>query len=425
MKRPTAASLKKVTTENLAGLGAERLAEILVAVAATRPDLKRRLRMELAAEQGPEHLVAEIDKRLASLESSRGKILWRQKPSFIRDLDALRGLISERLAALDLGAAVDRLWQLMATARPISYRFKDRDGSTAAVFSRGAADLGRLMADYDPVLAADRLVEAIAAQPSAWGEWLPSFLQSSPAHLAATALPLVNAQRGAGPVWTTLIRQLADAAGDVDAFQATYTSQALETPSAATEVGRCLLSAGRVEAAGAILRAAGPKPSGRIGRVSAPDFDWESVWIDYLDRAGEAEAAQAVRWASFQRTLSIERAKAFTSRLSDFADVEAEGQAFDFAARHADFERGLRFLMTWPALAEAARMILARPDEAGIDPDTAEAWAAKLRIRQPRAAHLLLRKAAAAAFRRRDFKTCDRLTQEADTFDAVLDAKAP
>ena len=49
MKKPSPGSLKKVTAENLAALGAGRLAEILVSVADTRADLKRRLRMELAA----------------------------------------------------------------------------------------------------------------------------------------------------------------------------------------------------------------------------------------------------------------------------------------------------------------------------------------------------------------------------------------
>jgi hypothetical protein len=70
--------------------------------------------------------------------------------------------------------------------------------------------------------------------------------------------------------------------------------------------------------------------------------------------------------------------------------------------------------MDWPALAEAARLIQARGEDIQISHEAAELWAAKLRGRQPAAAHTLLRKAAAAAFRRRDFATCDRLTAEAD-----------
>jgi hypothetical protein len=62
-------------------------------------------------------------------------------------------------------------------------------------------------------------------------------------------------------------------------------------------------------------------------------------------------------------------------------------------------------------------MIEARADELRVSDAQAELWAARLRARQPRAAHTLLRKAAAAAFRRRDFAACDRLTQEADTIE--------
>jgi len=153
------------------------------------------------------------------------------------------------------------------------------------------------------------------------------------------------------------------------------------------------------------------------GRTAEPDFDWESALIDYLDAAGEGEAAQQARWASFERTLSAERARAFTRRLPDFEDVEAENRAFDHAARHPDAQRGLQFLMEWPALPEAATMIEARADELRVSDQQAELWAGRLRPRQPRAAHTLLRKAAAAAFRRRDFATCDRLTQEADTIE--------
>jgi hypothetical protein len=186
-------------------------------------------------------------------------------------------------------------------------------------------------------------------------------------------------------------------------------------------VGHRLLTAGRVADAGRVLQAAAPaapKASRLLDRRPAePDFDWESVWIDYLEASGQAAAAQAARWASFERTLSAERARAFTRRLTDFEDVEAESRAFEHASAHADFQRALQFLIEWPAFPEAAQMILTRPDDVRVDPELAELWAAKLRTRQPAAAHTLLRKAAAAAFKRREFKTSDRLTQEADTIE--------
>jgi hypothetical protein len=180
-------------------------------------------------------------------------------------------------------------------------------------------------------------------------------------------------------------------------------------------MGRRYLAAGRVEDAGDVLRLGAPKAVTKRGRAAEPDLEWETVWIDYLDANHDGAAAQAVRWASFERTLSPERARAFISRLADFDDVEAETRAFAIAASYPDFEAGLRFLMGWPALADASRMIEARADEIQVDSEAAELWASKLRRRFPKAAHQLLRKAAAAAFRRRDFKTCDRLSAEAET----------
>jgi hypothetical protein len=422
-KAPTAASLKRVTPENLARLGPDRLAEILADVASSRPELKRRLRMELAAEQGADHLLVEIDRRLASLETSRSRVSWRKRASFVTDLDVLRGLIAERLAGLDPAAALERLWAFMDLARRLGMRVRDRDGRLGDTFLRAASDIGALVGRAEEAAAAGALADAVARSPVSWTDWLPLVLERAPPSLAGATLVRLRSRADLSASAVGVLRRLADAAGDIEAFQASFTPQALKTPQIAAEVARRLLQAGQVEAAGELLRASAPalpKARGLLGKPKPPepDFDWESAWIDYLERSGRGEEAQAVRWASFERTLSAERARGFTSRLADFDDVEAEGRAFAYASGHADLDRALGFLIDWPALAEAARLIQARADELQPPPDKAEAWAARLRPRQPAAAALLLRKSAAAAFRRRDFSTCDRLTKEADLIEA-------
>ena len=415
MKRPTAASLKRVTVENLAGLGAERLAAILISVIDGRAELKRRVRMELAAEQGADHLAVEIDKRLATLQTSRSKVSWRNRPAFVRDLDVLRGLIAGRLAGLDAAMALDRMWLLMSLAHSLESRVRDKDGELAAVFDRAAGDIGGLIRNTGDLLTAHALVEAMLKDPRRWAEWLPAILEHCPPALADAVLRLMSERPGATPAWMILVRLLADAAGNVDAFQSTFSPAALKAPAVAAMVANRLLAAGRVADAGLRLKAAAPSTGrGLPGKAAEPDFDWETAWIDYLERSGQGEAAQAARWSSFERTLSAERARAFTRRLSDFEDVEAEQRAFDHVATHPDFHRALRFLMDWPAYSEAARMIQARPEQIRVGEQQAEAWAASLRARQPKAAHALLRHAAASAFRRRDFATCDRLTEEAE-----------
>ncbi|THD61424.1 DUF6880 family protein [Phenylobacterium sp.] len=420
MKRPTPASLKKVTPQNLELLGAARLAELLAAAAEARPEIKRRLRMELAAEQGAEALAVEIDKRLASLETSRGKISWRQRPGFVRDLDGLRGLIVGRLADLDRASAVRRMWMFLGAGRWVGSRLRDKHGALAAVFDQAAQDLGALLADSDPAAAAEGLAAAIADWPAAWAVWLPIALRRASPGLAAEALRRLSTRTGATASWLPLIRQLADAAEDPDAYRATFTHKALLDPSAAAEVAQRMLAAGRLAEAAALLEASRPRGGRSIlgrGKGPEPDFDWESAWIETLDRSGRADEAQAARWASFERTLSAARLRDITRRLADFDDVEAESRAFAHAAIHEDVDAALRLLIDWPALPEAARLIEGRGDDIAVCAEDAELWAAKLRARQPEAAERLLRKAAAAAFRRREFAVCDRLTAEADALE--------
>ncbi|MCR5873011.1 hypothetical protein LRS10_01645 [Phenylobacterium sp. J426] len=414
MKRPTPASLKRVTPENLARLGPERLAEILAEVAESRADLKRRLRMELAAEQGAEHLLAEIDRRLTLIGASRSSVSWRQRPAFVRDLDGLRTLVAERLSALDLPAAQDRILRLLGLATAVARRVRDKEGAVAAVFQRAAADAGRLLARGEAAQAGSMLAAAIAEAPGLWSNWAPATLEHADPGLARAALASLGAH--SGPAWAAILRRLSEAAGDADAFRATFSAEALRTPSVAAEVAARMLEADRLEEARQLLEDAvrpGLFRKGRGGRAE-PDFDWETVWIDYLERAGRSEAAQEARWASFERTLSLARAKAFTARLPDFADVEAEHRIFEIAGQTPDAVQGLDLLLAWPALPEAVRMIEARGDELRPSPEQAEAWAARLRVRYPAAAHTLLRRAAAEAFRRREFATCDRLTEAAE-----------
>jgi len=417
MKRPTPASLKRVTPENLERLGVVRLAELLVEVAASRPELKRRLRMELAAEQGAEHLLPEIDRRLASVAKSRGSVSWRQRPAFVRDLEGLRDLIAARLAGLDAEAARDRILRFLDLAPAAQRRVRDVEGAVAAVFERAAGDAGRLLASEPLGEGAAALAAAISDAPVAWGRWAPAAFAAGGTALAQAVLPLLRDRRGRP--WSQVLRHLADAAGDADLFRDTFSAEELQTPSVAAEVAGRLLTAGDLEGARAVLEAA-VKPGlfrlGRHGRA-APDFAWETAWIDYLEASGQASAAQEARWASFQRTLSLERARAITARLPDFEDVEAEQRMFDLAAAHPDADAALDFLVGWPAPMEAAALVAGRVGDLTAPPPQLEAWAAKLRRRHPAAAGVLLRRAAAQAFRRREFATSERLTQEADALE--------
>jgi hypothetical protein len=274
MKRPTTASLKRVNAENLAGLGAERLADIVLAVAKTRPELKRQLRIELAASQGVEHLAVEVDNRLTALEMLTSKVSWRQRPTFLRNLEALRQLIAERMGSLDQGAALERIWRFMNVARRVGARVRDKHGELDILFGRAAEDLGGLVRAIGGEKTSAALVDAIARNPLGWRTWLPIVLRDAPGGLAAATLRSIAGQHM--PEQIVLVRQLADAAGDVDAYRATYLDDSIREPANAAEVANRLMAAGRIAEAGDLLEAAGARSEkdARAGKdQSGLDYD--------------------------------------------------------------------------------------------------------------------------------------------------------
>jgi len=420
MRRPSAASLKRVTAENLIRLGPDRLASLLIEVGEARAEWKRRLRIELAAAQGVEHLAPEIDKRVAALETSRGRISHRQRSLFLRELGGLRILITDRMAPLDRAAALDFLWRLLAAAPLVRARLRHGEDLLSEIFADIAQDAGRLIDSVLPAVAGRRLAEALQAGDRAWPEWIALIFDQRSSAVAVEALSDVRSMIKPSPFRTLIVRALARAAQNPQALLDSFSEEDRRRPAVAADLARQFMHHGEVEKAGDLLRAAmrGPKAKGEnfviLGATAEIDFDWETSWLQYLEQSAQRDAAQEVRWASFLRTLDPSRLRDFLRPLADFEDVEAEYRAFEHAATFPGFRTGLRFLMEWPAFPEAAKMIELREAEMNLTAEEAEAWAAKLQVRFPRAANLLLRKAAARAFARRDFATCDRLTAEAD-----------
>lgn len=393
------ASARRLTAANLEALGGEALAALLLELSDSQPALKRRLRMELSAKVGAEALAEEVDKRLAMIAGSRAKISWRKRPEFILDLTVLRRMIVDRLGDLDAAIAMRRLWAFLDLSDGLSLRVKDPKGELDQVFAAAAEDMAALAprAPADLVLAAE-VADMLFGASSAWGERLGPALAAFGKPFAAAVLAELNARIAARPALkpsARVIRAVADAAGDVDAFLETVPTTLRHDPGTAAAVGRRLLTAGRIDEALATLQAADPRNRARglDGRPDPAAEPWYDAWIETLERSGETKAAHEERWAMFERTLSPDPLRRYLKALPDFDDVEATDQAFAIAARRRSFSEGLGFLMDWPALAEAAAMILDRSAEVSGEPALLAEWAGRLDARYPRAALVLLRAA--------------------------------
>jgi len=403
-----AGSRKTLSAANLAALGVERLAEILMDAAEDDTALKRRLRMALAAEVGPDHLAVEIGKRLAALEARRSRVHWRKYKAFVRDLALLRGMISGPLAGGDPKLALDLTWRLLAFAGPALAQVDDSRGEVLAVFRAAAADLAALVprARPEPAHFADQLAAALEAdEDGVLDDLVPALVQAAdPPVLAALRARLDTIFHShARPPETirAALQGVLDAQGDVDAYAATVSAPELRQPFTGAEIARRLLAAGRAEDALAALARSAPPPAG--GRVPLPGVEaWEEVYLAALEADGQGALAQELRWAAFEKRLAADRLRAFLKRLDGFDDVEALDRALDLALTFPAFTHALQFLVQWPAASQAAALVLARAAEIEAGRfDILDPAAHLLEARHPLAASLLLRAMVADTLRMR------------------------
>jgi hypothetical protein len=146
-----------------------------------------------------------------------------------------------------------------------------------------------------------------------------------------------------------------------------------------------------------------------------------------LHELGRTNEAQAQRWAAFERTLSSDYLRAYLKQLPDFDDEEAESKALAKAQQYANFHHALWFMLDWPALDFAAKLVLSRHDE--IDGNIYELLttaASALDQDYPLAATLMLRAMIGYALDRakstryghaaRHLQTCEYLAKRIESF---------
>ena len=397
---------------------------MLIEISAGNAAAKRRLRMELAGAQSPTELAREVRKRLTIIARSRSFVDWRGARSLAHDLDIQRRAILETAAKADPTEALDLLWRFMALAPAVLERCDDSNGTVIGVFHEACADIGDVArtAKAEPKTLADQAFAALTQND--YGQFDQLILVLAPAlgragleHLKQRMIDLSNrpvtkpAEKdrvkigwsSSGPIFADemaersrlstvrlALTEIADALGDVDAFIEQYEEETRKVPRIAAEIARRLLSAGRAQEAWQTIEATEHQRHNR--GWGWPDFEWEDARIDVLEALGRADDAQTARWGCFERSLSSTHLRAYLKQLPDFADVEAEEKALNYAQRSRNLLQALSFLVSWPALDRAANLVLQRFDE--LDGDHYEiltAAADALAGKYPLAATLMLR----------------------------------
>ena len=420
-KNAAMASEKTLNVKNLAGLGAERLAELVLELSAGDAVAKRRLRLELTSRSGGADVAAEIRKRLVTIAKARSFVDWRKIKALALDLETQRIAITTYVAPGTPAEAFDLLWRILAMAPSIYERSDDGNGTIGNVIATARADLGAIgeRARLAPSTLVDRVFEGVVANHYGQFDGLIALLAKP---LGRDGLELLKAKFeklhaqppvrskdaerrmiGYGPngplyeddftvrhhsrMVQSALTEIADALGDVDGYAIVFSAQERTNPAIAARIAERMLAVGRAEDAMAALV------------LAEPDFrkgghwpDWQRVWIDALDALGRGEDAQVERWATFERSLNAEYLRAHIKRLPDFDDEEAEIRALSHVSQSANFHQALAFLVNWPAHDLAAKLVMARQGELdGNHYELLTPGAEVLEQRHPLAATLMLR----------------------------------
>ncbi|KUR75371.1 DUF6880 family protein [Novosphingobium sp. Fuku2-ISO-50] len=411
------ASEKTLNAKNLAALGAERLAELLLELATGDAAAKRRLRLELASRSGGGDVAAEIRKRLAAIARSKSFVDWRKIRPLAQDLDMQRAAIMDHVAPTKPAEAFDLLWRLLEMAPSIYERCDDSNGTIGNVVAIALEDLGTVAghAALVPARLSERVFAGVCANDYGQFDGLIALmakplgregletLKALFEKLAAKAPPGERRVIGygmGGPLYKddylarnhartvqSALTEIADALGDVDGYIARFSPEERANPAIAARIAERLLAADR--AAEAMTALTGAEAEFRSGRHWP---DWQRVRIDALDALGRSDDAQSERWAIFERTLNAEYLRAYITRLPDFDDEEAENRALAYVGQFPIFSQALAFLIDWPAHDLAAKLILARHAELdGNHYELLTPAADALEQRHPLAATLMLR----------------------------------
>ena len=399
-----------LSTDKLKDLGADKLAQLVLAEAERNAGFRRQVKAALAGKSGPQAIAKLIDRRLSGLDRAKSFIDWDRVRAFRDDLRSLTDMITSELGPAAPDLAIDRLLRFIATHERVFERVDDSSGRIQDVYYQAVEAVGNLVQTL-PKPEADLMPDKIMA---ALGEsthgYLSDVTTTVAQHLAQDTLTRWDAdlkeaitERQAQEAtrksegwfysitsqWADMRQTIASASGDIDLLTKL---EAKKPPHMQDTLGIAarLLEAGRSTEALDWVRKPGQRTFGKADDGMSPSR--VSLEARILEAHDDKTAAQALRWRCFEAALSADILREYLKYLPDFDDIEAEDRAHAFALEKATPEAALQFFLDWPRLDLAAELIITHPHRwDGGDWHTLPKIAALLEHEHPPAATILYR----------------------------------
>ena len=378
---------KALNKANLLTLGADVLADLLLESVKGDAARQRRVRMALAAEQGPETIAADVRKRFAQVRRGRSFISRKAQKTLAKELSDLTQLIETGIAPDAPDLAFDLLWAQLHLAAGIHERTDDSWGTIGDVMRDAMDAISRIAPSLtkDPKGLAEDVFEAVSvdgygafdhavhALAEALGDTGLGHLKALSG--AARSAPLTEADlilyefitdpaqredraRVARDRTVEMILQdVADLQRDVDAWLARYTPEQLTFHTIAPEAATRLLAAGRAEEALRLVEDALPNDHW----FDSPDLD--EAHFACLEALGRKDDLRNALWARFEKRLCPDALRRHLRLLPDFDDIEAEDAARAHILRFQPIEHALLYCLQAPDLALGTQIVTTRFSE--------------------------------------------------------------
>lgn len=377
---------KALNKINLMGLDHEVLADLLLEAVKGDAARQRRVRMALAADQGPQTVAADIRKRFATIRRGRSYISRKSQKKLGQELDDLVRLIESRVAGDAPDMAFDLLWAQLHLAEGIYERTDDSWGTIGDAMRQAMDAIGSLAGRMttDPEALADSIFDAVVADgygafDNAVAVLAPALGDAGLARLKAKAETAREAALAPGdmafydyisdPVaqkarafaarnrsLDIILQDVADQQGDVDGWLAKYTPEQLTYHTIAPAAATRLLDAGRAEEALALIeKAVAGYDSDRLDPREMDDVHF--ACLKALRRTDDLRAAL---WARFEKHLCPDALRHHLKLLPDFEDIEAEDAARQVVLSHPSVDAALAYCLQVGDLTLACQLIDAR-----------------------------------------------------------------
>lgn len=378
---------KTLNQENLSAIGADALAGLVLRLVEGDASLKRLARQELLAHADPAGLAANARKRFAAIRRAGGYLSESSESALARELFELAVLIETRLAPENPDDAFDLLWSMLQLWHGIYGRVDDYGGEEinhamksiigvvghlAPRVSTGSEFLAERVFETAVGFPGGGLTVAVKALGGTLGEAGLTRLKELSISLMDGELSEEEFSRFACPyspkdknkarnrrddAAKTILKDIADVQGDVDAWIAVYGEYEMTSPGVAEGAARRLINANRAQEAFRIVEESVAKE----GCFVSPEL--RILSFDCLEALGRIDELRETLWNHFERHLSVDSLRRLLKNLPDFEDEEALERARKHVLSYGRVHRALEFCIELPDLPLAARLVEARADE--------------------------------------------------------------